>query len=84
MESEPIRDRASPLTSARRKPWDSISPLSALEDEPVRVSASSGKRTGEPISLGLECSVLLARKLVMPGASTFYGNVPRTQVQMLG
>jgi hypothetical protein len=72
------------LTSARRKPWDSISPLSALEDEPVRVPASSGKRTGERISLGFECSVLLARRLVRPGASTFYENVPRTQVQMLG
>lgn len=57
MESEPARCRASLLTRARRKPWDSSSPLSAMEDEPVRVSASSGTRTGAQ-ALGFECSVL--------------------------
>jgi hypothetical protein len=58
MESEPARGRASLLTRARYKPWDSNSPLSALEDEPAGASASLGKRMGEHGSLGLGLSVL--------------------------
>ena len=44
MESEPIRDRASLLTSARLRPWRSSRPLSAVEDEAARVRSPSGKR----------------------------------------
>jgi hypothetical protein len=50
--------RASLLTSAHRKVWDSSSPLSALEDEPVREPASAGKRTGSHKPLRLVSSVL--------------------------
>lgn len=35
------------LTSARYEPWDSSSPLSAMEDEPVRAPAPLGKRMGQ-------------------------------------
>ena len=44
MESEPIRDRASLLTSARLRPWRSNRPLSAVEDEAARVRSPSGMR----------------------------------------
>lgn len=38
MESEPIRDRASLLTSARFTPWASTAPLSATRVDEVRLS----------------------------------------------
>ena len=43
MESEPDRDRASLLTTARLAPWCSSHPFSS-EDEPVRRLAPAGKR----------------------------------------
>jgi len=46
MESEPIRDRASLLTSACPRAWASIAPLSAMGDEPGRAPAAAGTRVG--------------------------------------
>ncbi len=46
MESEPIRDRASLLTRAPSNGWDSISPLSAQEDEPDRRAVFVWKANG--------------------------------------
>lgn len=45
-ESEPIRDRASLLTSARLRPWASIAPLSATEGEVTRRWPPAGNRVG--------------------------------------
>ncbi len=49
MESEPIRDRASLLTRAPSNGWDSISPLSAQEDEPDRRAGFVWKANGRVI-----------------------------------
>ena len=55
-ESEPIRDRASLLTTARLTPWCSSHPLSS-EDEPARWSAPAGNRAAGNTA-GFDCSVL--------------------------
>src|SRR5262249_17373239 len=47
-ESEPGRSRASLLTSARLRPWASIAPLSAAEDEAARARPPVGSREGRP------------------------------------
>jgi hypothetical protein len=51
-ESEPGRSRASLLTSARLRPWASIAPLSAAEDEAVRARPPVGSRAGRPAVWG--------------------------------
>ena len=51
MESEPIRDRASLLTSARLRPWRSSRPLSAVEDETV-MEAVPDSKSGERVTAG--------------------------------
>ena len=50
MESEPIRDRASLLTSARLRPWRSSRPLSAVEDETV-MEAVPDSKSGERVTV---------------------------------
>ena len=58
-ESEPIRDRASLLTTARLTPWCSSHPLSS-EDEPARRLAPAGNRAAGN-TVGFEFSVLCHR-----------------------
>jgi hypothetical protein len=67
-ESEPIRDRASLLTSARLRLWRSCLPLSATENEPVRARAPVGSRLGgQP--LGFKFSVLRSWMVKLPRSS---------------
>ena len=58
-ESEPIRDRASLLTTARLTPWCSSHPLSS-EAEPARRLAPAGNRAAGN-TVGFEFSVLCHR-----------------------
>ena len=57
MESEPDRDRASLLTTARLAPWCSSHPFSS-EDEPVRRLAPAGNRAAV-IAVAFESPVFL-------------------------
>jgi hypothetical protein len=65
MESEPVRDRASLLTTARVTPWCSSHPFSS-EDEPVRRLAPAGNRAGVQ-ALAFESPVFLHLRPVHTG-----------------
>ena len=71
MESEPVRDRASLLTTARLAPWCSSHPFSS-EDEPVRRLAPAGNRAAV-IAVAFESPVFLHPLPVHTGPGSSFG-----------